>query len=157
MNAQPLHEYLLKVAADGYAANQENRWTKEHDGSTTIVHHDGPWSMNDNFFGGEPYGGREVVFHEGTPVWIMVYYGTVARGVAEVGGIYSFLQRALSQTDHDCPLRGPTLLEDGAMRYENTWDGTIQKYAGREAIFVNGEEVYSARYVGGLVDVRGER
>lgn len=37
--------------------------------------------MNDNFFGGEPYGGREVVFYEEKPVWMMVYYGWVAEGI----------------------------------------------------------------------------
>ena len=39
---------------------------------------DKEWHYHDNFFGGEPYGGREVIFCHDQPVWMMVYYGEVS-------------------------------------------------------------------------------
>lgn len=151
-----LKDYLLKVSKEGYATNDEKAWTKEKDGSTTITHKSGKWSMHDNFFGGEPYGGREIVFFEDKPYWIMVYFGMVEKKVGEVGEIYKFLQKALAITDKDFPLRGPHVLEEINMKYENAWSGDIERYHGQENIFRNGEKVYSANYMGGLVDQRGE-
>ena len=70
-----LKDFLTKANmphADGSAD-----MTKESDGSRTIVFADSDWSMNDNFYGGEPYGGRQVVFYKAQPVWMCVYYGWV--------------------------------------------------------------------------------
>ncbi len=44
------------------------------------------WAFHDNYFGGEPYGGRSVAFHQGKPVWIAVYYGWVEGPLAERSG-----------------------------------------------------------------------
>lgn len=156
MNTDTLREYLLKVAKEGYATNDEKAWKKEADGSTTIIHNDKQWSMHDNFFGGEPYGGREVISFEGKAVWIMVYYGKVMPEVNEIKKVYSFLQKALGQTDKDYPLRGPKLLEEENLRYENKWHGDLKEFSGEEKILEDGKDVYCAWYRGGLVDVRGE-
>lgn len=157
MNEQGLRQYLLKVAKHGYADKEnERKWAKQPDSSTTIRHADGPWSMDDNFFGGEPYGGREVVFFEGRPAWMMVYYGIVAPSVANVREVYSCLQDALADPDEELPVRGPRTFEQGSMRYEASWDGELGGFSGRERIFDGSQEIYTVSFVGGLVDVRGE-
>jgi hypothetical protein len=152
-----LRRYLLKVATQGYADKEKEReWTKEPDGSTTIGHADGQWSMHDNFFGGEPYGGREVVRFEGKPAWMMVYYGAVDPAVAEVRAVYSFLQDAMARPDETTPVRGPRAFEAGSMSYEASWDGDICRFVGTERILDGGREIYGASFAGGLVDVRKE-
>lgn len=157
MNKNALKEYLYKVAKEGYAnAEKENTWVKEENGSTTITHSDGDFSMHDNFFGGEPYGGREVVFYKGKPVWIMVYYGKVEKSVTEVKKVYSTLQKALAISDPEAPLRGPKMFLSGGMQYVNHYHGSIEEFEGKESIVENGKEVYSASYMGGYVDKRGE-
>lgn len=157
MNKESLHEYLLKVAAEGYANKEKEKiWIKEADGSTTIHHEDGSWRMHDNFFGGEPYGGREVIFYDGKPVWIMVYYGEVAQTVTDIGGVYSFLQDMLAKPDPETPLRGPKEFESKGMKYLASWNGDILKFSGREKILNNNETVYTASFMGGLVDQREE-
>jgi len=156
MNIDTLREYLLKVAKEGYATNDEKAWKKEADGSTTITHSDGLWSMHDNFFGGEPYGGREVIFYEGKAVWIMTYYGKVMPEVNEIKKVYLFLQKALGQTDTNYPLRGPKLLEEENLKYENKWNGDLKEFNGEEKILEDGKVVYCAWYRGGFVDVRAE-
>jgi hypothetical protein len=152
-----LHQYLLEVAKAGYANKEaEREWVKNPDGSTTINHKNGAWSMHDNFFGGEPYGGREVIFHDGKPYWIMVYYGEVSKDIEKPAGIYSFLQDALALPDPEMPIRGPRQLEANGMKYEFEARGDIEKFEGVEKILKDGNEVYNASFIGGLVDQRGE-
>ena len=80
MNLLELKEFLIASNKAGYAGGEEKKWIKEPDGSTTIPYEKGDWKSHDNFFGGEPYGGRIVVFNKNLPVWMMVYYGWVAEG-----------------------------------------------------------------------------
>lgn len=157
MNKKQLKEYLLKIAKEGYAnAEKENSWVKEENGSTTITHEDGDFSMHDNFFGGEPYGGRQVIFYKEKPVWIMVYYGKVDKSVPDVKNVYTTLQKALAISDPDMPLRGPKMFLSGGMQYVNHCHGDIEEYEGKESIVKDGKEVYSASYMGGYVDQRAE-
>jgi hypothetical protein len=157
MNDQELRRYLLAAAKHGYADKANERtWTKQPDHSTTIQHAESPWSLHDNFFGGEPYGGREVVFYEDKPAWMMVYYGAVSPSVADVRGVYSCLQDALAQPDDQMPVRGPRSLEQGSRRYVATWEGNLGGFRGSERILEGNDEIYSATFVGGWVDARGE-
>lgn len=74
---------------------------------------------------GEPYGGREVVFHQEKAVWMMVYYGFV---YIEIGNaeVYGVLTEALRNTTEEVPYRGPTVFKKENWRYENTIDGEIE-------------------------------
>src|SRR5687767_1897076 len=100
MDIQALHQFLLDSNKAGYAAGEEKQWIKESDGSTTIPYEKGEFRSHDNFFGGEPYGGRLVVFHQNKPVWIMVYYGWVAEGV-QPDPVYATLRGALMRMPED--------------------------------------------------------
>lgn len=153
MNIDGLRDYLNALAREGYAATDGSR---NPDGSATITHSSGPWRTTDTYFGGEPYGGSEVVFHEDRPVWMMVYYGAVDKDTADVAGTYQFLKAALANTDQAFPLRGPRSHVAGGLRYENTWTGDLERFTGVERIHATGREIYSATYCGGLVDQRGE-
>ena len=73
MTKESLIKFLIESNKAGYASGQEKQWIKELDGSTTIPFKKGEWHSQDNFFGGEPYGGRIVVFYKNKPYWIMVY------------------------------------------------------------------------------------
>lgn len=153
MSTESLRNFLVEANKSGYASGEENKWKKGDDGSTTIAFESGEWRMHDNYFGGEPYGGREVIFHNNEPFWIMVYYGRVKEGVP-ANSIYPFLQKALSQMPAEHPYRGPAKLEEGNLRYENQWTVELDNFSGKEAIYLSDEEVYRAKYIGGLVDQR---
>src|SRR2546426_8105571 len=75
MDQTALLRFLMDASRRGYAAGRSAVKTREADHSTTIVLEHGEWRFHDNYFGGEPYGGREVVFFRGQPVWMAVYYG----------------------------------------------------------------------------------
>jgi hypothetical protein len=94
----------MNASRRGYAAGSSAVKRREADHSTTIVIEHGEWKFHDNYFGGEPYGGREVVFLGGQPVWMAVYYGQVDD--ANVDLVYSFLQRSF-------PVRGPEAFTEG--------------------------------------------
>ena len=153
MTINALRTFLLESNQAGYAGGQEKEWIKEKDGSTTIEYQQGSFRSDDNFFGGEPYGGRLVVFEEQKPVWLMVYYGWVTEKV-NPDQVYTVLRAALQQMPPDAPFRGPQQLKQGAYLYTNHWRGTIERYSGHEQITHNDTLIYQADYMGGLVDQR---
>ncbi|OGK37893.1 hypothetical protein A3B02_01735 [Candidatus Roizmanbacteria bacterium RIFCSPLOWO2_01_FULL_42_14] len=153
MDKELLVQFLLSSNMAGYAGGEEKQWIKESDGSTTIPFREGAWCSHDNFFGGEPYGGRVVVFYENKPYWMMVYYGWV-EGMVESKPIYEVLQHALMEMPQDYPYRGPEKYEEGDYVYSNSWQGEVDRFSGSEQITKNGVLVYKADYLGGLVDQR---
>jgi len=150
-----LRQFLQKANKEGYGSGKTDHWVKEKDGSTTIPFVSGDFRMHDNFFGGEPYGGREVIFFKGAAVWMMVYYGKVNAG-EHFAKLYKFLQKALLNAPDEMPVRGPKFLEDEEFKYTNEWEGNMDEFNGEESVSKNGETVYNASYRGGLVDQRKE-
>lgn len=152
-NKGSLGRFLIDSNRAGYAGGKEKKWIKESDGSTTIPFEKGPWRSHDNFFGGEPYGGRTIVFYQRKPCWIMVYYGWVERGV-ETDPVYAVLRNALMRMPKEAPYRGPKEYKEGTYVYTNTWKGEIGRFSGEEKITQDGKLIYKANYMGGLVDQR---
>ncbi len=153
MDLQTLRRFILQANRSGYASGKKKRWIKEKDNSTTILFNQGYWEMNDNFFGGEPYGGRIIISYKNKPYWIMVYYGWIIKGI-DTDDIYPFLRKALVAMPEDYPYRGPKELKEGKFVYKNQWQGNLDNYNGEELIFRNDQEIYRAKYMGGLVDQR---
>ena len=153
MNQEALKQFLFDSNKAGYAAGDVKKWIKEPDDSTTISFEKGPWRSHDNFFGGEPYGGRTIVFLEGKPYWMIVYYGWVAETV-ESNPVYRVLRNALMQMPKDYPYRGPKEYKDRGYTYTNSWKGEVDRFVGEEKIQQGGKLIYRANYMGGLVNQR---
>lgn len=158
MTKEGLCQFLTEVNNNvGYASGNQSAWIKEPDGSTTIPYESGLWKFHDNFFGGEPFGGRTVVSFKGTPAWIMVYYGAVEPSADNILEIYAFLQKALSNPPKDLPIRGPKVFTQGDFEYRNKLQGGVERYSGKENIYQKGIGVYSAEYRGGWINQRQEQ
>src|SRR3989344_51018 len=89
MKNQPANVNLEELKAFLMRANMPHvtgaaKTTKEADGSRTIEYVEGDYHMHDNFFGGEPYGGRLVIFYKKQPVFIEAYYGQTSKPADEV-------------------------------------------------------------------------
>jgi len=153
MDTTALGHFLVYATQQGYAANNTREYIHEADGSTSIIVEQGEWRSHDNYFGGEPYGGRIVVSLEQKPIWMMVYYGRVEPGITELEPIYGVVMEALKQMPSEAPYRGPKGLVVGEYAYYNEWNGSIENYEGEEFIVHKGQKVYSAWYRGGLVNV----
>lgn len=148
---EELKQFIYSSSRATYASGDESIKVKQSDGSTTIEFVEGDFKFHDNYFGGEPYGGREVVFFQGKAVWMMVYYGLVH---IEIGNaeVYGVLMEALRNTTVEVPYRGPKVFERENWRYENEIEGGVEKFHGTEKIYRDGTCVYEASYIGGLVD-----
>ena len=151
MDISKLKEFLYDLNRAGYASGVEKKWIKEKNHSTTIPFKKGKFRSHDNFFGGEPYGGRIVVFYEEKPVWIMVYYGSI-KSKDDPNKVYVVLREALKKMPKEHPYRGPRKLTVNDCHYLNTWHGNIGEYSGEEKIIKKGKTVYSASYTGGFID-----
>lgn len=150
MDTNVIKNFLIKSNRNGYG-NSSIVPTNEDDGSHTIIFNDGDLSFHDNYFGGEPYGGREVISYQNKPVWIMVYYGWV-NDMSMISDIYTFLKEALLNFTEDMPYRGPSLFEKDGWKYVNEVHGEFSIFSGEEIIYYKDEELFRTKYQGGLVD-----
>lgn len=154
LNLKDLRLFLIESTKAGYAGLGESGKKNETDGSKTFSFQKGDWKSHDNYFGGEPFGGRTIVFFKGKPVWMMVYYGTVGKDITNFTKIYEVLQKALLNAPEKHPYRGPESFKEDDFEYKNTWVGEIDNFSGEELIKHQDVEIYRAKYMGGLVNVR---
>lgn len=152
VDTQKLREFILKASRATYASGDSSIKEKQEDGSTTIRYEDGEYTFHDNYFGGEPYGGREVVFLNGKVIWMMVYYGFVDPS-GEAKEVYPFLMASLSNSSVDMPYRGPEVYKKENFRYENKFTGDTTKFSGTEKIYKDDICIYEASYLGGFTDI----
>jgi hypothetical protein len=154
LNLKDLRLFIIQSTKHGYASEGEAGKKIESDGSKTFVYKEGNWKSHDNYFGGEPFGGRTIVFYKDKPVWMMVYYGSVGKDINNFTKIYEVLQKALLDAPEKYPYRGPESFKDDDFEYTNKWNGEIDNFSGEEAIMHLDEEIYRAKYLGGIVNVR---
>src|SRR5579872_2201645 len=126
-----LAQFLIKAKRDGYA-NPDRKFEHEADGSFSTRFEEGDLSFHDNWFGGEPFAGREVVSYQGKPIWMMIYFGDDFAGV---DGTVPILKKALIQMPEDMPVRGPKQLVEGSFFYQNVYEGNLASFDGVESIF----------------------
>jgi len=154
IDKKELCNFLVEAKKSTYAAGDLAQKIINDDNSTTLIFEKGDWKYHDNYFGGEPYGGREVVFLKGKPVYIMTYYGQVNSSVSDVNKVYGILIAALKLIPVNNPYRGPEEYSIGDLSYKNSFKGEIDSFFGEESIFENKKEAYKARYAGGFVDIK---
>ena len=150
MKFEELRKFLIDANVNGYASSSTSI-QKETDGSSSIRYSSGEWRMHDNYFGGEPFGGREIVFYKDRPYWIMAYYGKVFQGF-DRKIVYQFLKDALLSMPLEAPYRGDKHFSRDDFEYFNEYTGGIEDFRGKEMIVVKGMRCYEAHYLGGLID-----
>ncbi|MBD3363074.1 hypothetical protein GF362_05120 [Candidatus Dojkabacteria bacterium] len=153
-NKSSLCKFLVEAKKATYASGNQSIKKINPDKSTTIVYKIGDWKYHDNYFGGEPYGGREVVFYKNNPLYIMTYYGSVDSKVKNIDNIYTVLMNALKLIPLEHPFRGPKKYTEDEYVYTNKFKGKVDKFSGNEKISKNGAILYKASYMGGLVNQR---
>jgi hypothetical protein len=151
IDKKALCEFLVRAKKATYASGDEKKEVKEDDGSKSLYFKDGEWSYHDNYFGGEPFGGREVVFFQNKPVYMMVYYGRIFDKDSDKEKVYSILKKALSLIPGKTPYRGPENFKEGEFGYVNSFIGEVDGFSGEEKILRLEKDIYMAKYAGGLI------
>jgi hypothetical protein len=151
IDKKQLCKFLVEAKKSTYAAGENAKKIVEKDKSITIIFENGDFKYHDNYFGGEPFGGREVVFLQNNPIYIMTYYGSVKDSVLSPE-IIKVLLKSLLLIPEDYPFRGPKEYADGGLIYKNSYTGEIDNFFGEEIISSSdGKEIYKVRYAGGFI------
>lgn len=142
----------------GYGSEDESEWVKNPDGSKLITWSKDNFRVEDKFWGGEPYSGITMVWRDEKPFWSMAYYGAVSPHVHDIGRVYGFLKSALREAPIELPLRGPKSFTEGELGYSiEAFPSHLDRFHLSETILDETQGVvYSAWFVGGLVDQREE-
>lgn len=153
---EELLTFLYKASKEIYVFSEDNinptvSKIKNSDKSTTVTYSLDDYSLNDSYFGGEPYGGRLVVFHKNKPIWMMTYYGWV-EDTSQIKEIYSFLFKSLLKSKKNLPYRGPLLFINEGWRYVFEFTGSHERFQAIEKIFKDEKKLYEAWFSGGFVD-----
>jgi hypothetical protein len=151
-----IRKFLIYSAKNGYG-NTQAKTTDEADGSHTIEVVSGDLRLNDSYFGGEPYGGREVIFLGDKAVWMMAYYGAVIDlDDTALQDVYGYLRKNLLNPDPEMPIRGPRENQEGEWSYTADIKGDLTDFKCEETITHNEKVVYEASFRGGLVDQQND-
>ncbi len=145
---------LNHVAKHGYA-DPNAKISRPADGSHDLVIDHQGYRFHDNWFGSEPFGGREVVSKDGKVLWMMTYFGALVDTSADIGDTYGIgLKEAMRQPAEELPVRGPRqFTASNGYKYSFEWNGNLDRFVGVEKISnAKGEVVYVGEVSGGLVD-----
>jgi len=147
-----LKKFLVKAKKSTYATEGEENERRLEDGAKELTYEEGEFKYRDRYYGFDPFGGEEVVWNNGKPVWTMEYRGRTTESKAPSKEIYKFLRKALREVKGDKPFRGPENFEKGQFKYTNRVKGDIKEFKGTERILYKGKKVYKLYYHGGEVD-----
>lgn len=130
----------------------EGKKIRDKDYSRNYFHREGNFEYRDQYFGNLMDGGREIVFFNHLPIWIMCYHGGVLKEYNKQSKyIFTFLRKALSCPPTDFPVRGPSSFINQQFVYKNIYNGNLYFFYGTEKILQGDIEVYQRTYVGGEI------
>ena len=146
---QALSAFVAEAHRSGYATARPQ---VDDDGRKMLTYERDNWRYRDVYYGSEAFGGHEVVFFHGDPLWGMHYYGDLTTEDANRGETYSFLRTALGRASEDRPYRGPERFERDGLTYRRSVEGDLRRFEGEERITADGATVYRGTFAGGRLD-----
>jgi len=151
INLKELADFLNKANKHTYAADDEKvepTRLRSHD----LEYQKGDLVYHDTYFGTGNFIGEEIVYKKEVPVWGANYFGFILDSRYTPKQIYDFLKKALMQEYNDLiPVRGPKMFRNGDWAYQNSADGKLDNFSGKEEILFNNKIIYRCLYHGGLV------
>ncbi len=107
----------------------------------------------DSYFGGQSFIGEEIVYHKGSPIWGMNYYGVDLRpDLISAADIGAMIKKSLKEMYKEGRFLGGFEYFDQDLRYLDKSDGSITNFTGMEEIYKNDTLVYRLTYHGGLIE-----
>jgi hypothetical protein len=153
---EELNRFLGKAAKATYAGGGPEV-DPEESGFKELEFKQGRWYYKDSYTGYFQSWGREVVWHDGVPMWTQIYGGGMANKYHKdkkfSHNTFDFLKKALSAGEKQKRFqpRGPGQFKQKDWEYICEWKGDISKFIGNEKISFKGEVVFSHFFLGGLI------
>ena len=151
LSLQNLNAFIVRAKAATYVGDGQHAPScrpESHD----LKFADGDWSYLDSYFGGRDFIGQEVVYHTGSPVWAMNYYGRILREdlitPAQTGQI---IKVSLSSMYAEGRFLGGFEYRHEGFVYTDSSEGAVSCFHGRETIAREGVIAYELVYHGGLI------
>ena len=143
-----LIDFLVVARRETYAIPDG---TDVGDGTWHMLFDSGNWRYRDRYAGGNPYGGHEIVWRDGSVVWMQNYMAEIVSDLRPMDEIYEFQREVLGQPDRNHLMRGPAELSRGPYCYVNSVEGTLARFSGIETISYAETPVYRMIFHGGVV------
>jgi len=143
-----LIDFLVVARCETYAIP---RGMPVGDGTEQMAFDRADWSYRDRYAGQNPYGGHELVWHDGRVVWMKNYIAEVLAEAPPMEAIYAFQREVLGKPDPKHLMRGPASYGKGPWCYANTVTGNLSRFSGEETIAFESKPVYRMIFHGGLV------
>ena len=148
---EKLNAFIVKAKSATYVGSGA-RSLAYRPGAHDLQFHDGEFAYLDSYFGGTDFLGQEVVYYQGSPVWVMNYYGYILKPelitAAEAGQI---IKESLSRLYEEKRFLGGFEHTAQNGTYIDTNEGDTASFTGKEWIARQGIKVYELVYHGGLV------
>lgn len=147
-----LEEFIVQAKSATYVGGGDKSATPTRQGSHDLGYRDGDWHYVDSYFGGTDFIGQEVVWHQGTAVWGMSYYGRILRPDMIDGTTVSMvIQRSLSTLYRQGRFLGGFTHPVENLIYVDTNAGEFGSFTGVERIYRGHVETYRLDYHGGII------
>ncbi|CUX47266.1 MULTISPECIES: DUF5680 domain-containing protein [Agrobacterium] len=147
-----LEEFIVQAKAATYVGGGDKSSTPTRQGSHDLGYRDGDWHYIDSYFGGTDFIGQEVVWHQGTAVWAMSYYGRILRPDMIDGTTAGMvIQRSLSTLYREGRFLGGFTHPVENLVYVDTNAGEFESFTGVERIYRGHVETYRLDYHGGII------
>ena len=121
-------------------------------GSHDLQFQRGDWTYHDSYLGENDFMGEEIVYHKGSVVWGMNYFGRIIEPQkitsAQAGDV---IKQSLTQMYKTGRFLGGFIYTVNEFTYKDMNDGDPLYFTGRETIEVNEQIVYALDYHGGLI------
>lgn len=157
---EELMDFIRKAKQSTYASSFSIPKRTEGGGKKYTVTK-GDWVYTDEYFGDLVDSGQERVYEKGVLVWIMAYRGGPwslkdnpfedTKEVDLINEAFEFLKKCLKEAPAEFPARGPERFVSGDFVYENSWEGEIDSFIGKEIVKYKGKNFLFRNYLGGWV------
>jgi hypothetical protein len=148
---QELNRFIVSAKASTYVGSGQ-KLLPYRLGSHDLQFFDGDWAYHDTYLGENDFIGEEAVYYQGKAVWAMNYFGRILdneRITSAKAG--EMIKESLTLMYAEGRFLGGFEHRSGEFTYNDTNEGDVTFFAGREWISHGDMTVYELVYHGGLV------
>ncbi len=147
INLDKIKQFIAQARENTYAGSGRESENTRLLGSSQYEFQKANLLYRDIYFGrGYHFIGQEVIYQDNKPIWSMVYMGKESPKE-----LTDFLKKALAELSDKCRLGEGCEFEKGNYKYQDRGTGGLENFNGEEIILDRGKQVYSLKYMGGLL------